>query len=179
MPDSFYDFYGYPTWINTKWEKHYDLAKSYKKSILVLLKNEVNESGMGGIIGSERDIFPILFLFCHYIELALKSLILTKEEQPESNNHDLKFLMNKIKCLHPDMIFSNEFLSFIDFIDKQDKKAQCFRYPFDKSGKEFFENKSKYISQGVYLSYVYSIINQIFSELNNMIEKKMLEKNVK
>ena len=125
---------------------------------------------------SERDIFPTLFLFSHYVELSLKSLLL-KKRVPHCNNHDLKFIFERVKLAYPKLTFNNEFLNFINFIDKTDKKAQCFRYPFDTNGNEFFKKKAKDISKGVYLSYVCAIINQAFSEFDNALKKP--KKNLK
>jgi len=161
MSDRFYDFYDFPPWITENWQKFYDLAESYKKSINILLYNEANfQEG----IYSERDIFPILFLFGHYLELILKSLILKKQTNIPMN-HKIKELLSKVRELDSTFQFSKESSDFIDWVISQDKDSYKFRYPVDTKMNENFVSDNKNIAKGVSLSYVSMNINQIFVEL--------------
>ncbi len=161
MSDRFYDFCDYPSWITENCQKFYDLAKSYKKSIRVILYNETHfQEG----IYSERDVFPILFLFRHYLELFIKSLILEKQNKAPTN-HKIKDLISEAKRLNPSFEFSKESSEFINWIISQDEVGDKFRYPFDKKMNENFVSDNKNIAKGVSLSYVSVNLNRIFSEI--------------
>ncbi len=161
MSDRFYDFYDFSSWITKDWQKFYDLADSYKKSIKLLLYNEGNSQE--GIY-SERDILPILFLFRHYLELILKSLILQKQTTIPMH-HKIKNLLSDAKRLNPSFQFSKESSDFVDWIISQDEDGYKFRYPVDTKMNENFVSKNKNVAKGVSLSYVSININQIFTEI--------------
>ncbi len=161
MGDRFYDFYDFPSWITRDWQKFYDLAESYKKSIRLLLYNEA--SFQEGIY-SERDILPILFLFRHYLELVLKSLILQKQTTIPMH-HKIKDLLSEVRKLNSSFQFSKESLDFIDWIISQDEDGYKFRYPVGTKMNKNFVSNNKNVAKGVSLSYVFININQIFTEI--------------
>lgn len=104
-------------------------------------------------------VYPILFLYRHYIELALKELIYVasqylEKEQSAFNSHDLIFLWNKAKKLiselNIDIIdISEDDIKAVENQIKQfnelDKSSMTFRYPVDKKG-DVFKNLSDYIN---------------------------------
>lgn len=164
MADRFYDFYDYPSWITENWQKFYDLAESYKKSIRALLYNESNfQEG----IYSERDIFPILFLFRHYLELILKSIILEDKKEIKFV-HSIKELLDEMNKPTDKKIFSEESLNFINWIIKSDDDGFWFRYPTDKKMNEKFVVNNENLAIGIRLSYVSINISQIFSEIEKL-----------
>ena len=164
MPDRFYDFYDFPSGITKDWQKFYDLAESYKKSIKQLLYNEANfQEG----IYSERDILPILFLFRHYLELTLKALILQKQATIPMH-HKIKDLLSEINKVNPSFKFTSESLGFIDWIISQDEDGYKFRYPVDTKMNENFVSDNKNVAKGVSLSYVSTNIHQIFTEIEKI-----------
>jgi HEPN domain-containing protein len=164
MPDRFYDFYDFPSWITEDWQKFYDLAESYKKSIKQLL---YNESHFQEGIYSERDILPILFLFRHYLELTLKSLLLQKQAKVPMH-HKIKDLLSEIKKLNTAFKFSKQSSDFIDWIISQDEDGYKFRYPVDTKMNENFVSDNKNVAKGVSLSYVSINIHQIFTEIERI-----------
>jgi len=166
MPDRFYDFYNYPSWITEMWQKYYDLALSYKKSINELLCHEANSPEN---IYSERNIFPILFLFRHYLELAFKSLIL-KQQSTIPTHHKIKDLLSEVNRLNPNFQLSKEAFDFIDWIESHDNDSYSFRYPTDKKMNEHFTTITKAIAKGISLSYVSTNISKISGELEKYLQ---------
>ncbi len=171
MPDRFYDFYDFPSWITKDWQKFYDLAESYKKSIKLLLYNEANfQEG----IYSERDILPILFLFRHYLELILKSLILQKQTTIPMH-HKIKDLLSETRKLNSSFQFSKESSNFIDWIISQDEDGYKFRYPVDTKMNENFVSNNKNVAKGVSLSYVSVNINKIFEKIEKNTKPQLYD----
>jgi hypothetical protein len=101
-------------------------------------------------------VFPILFLYRHYIELALKEIILSaseylEKEQKNTNIHTLSKLWEEAKKLifEVDLEIPNDEIIAIENqilqFHKLDKSSETFRYPFDRQG-NVFKNLSDYIN---------------------------------
>jgi len=101
-------------------------------------------------------VFPILFLYRHYIELALKEIILTatqylKKEHSTINSHNLSQLWKETKKLisEADLNIPKDDIVAVENQISQfhelDKSSMTFRYPVDKQG-NIFKNLSDYIN---------------------------------
>lgn len=101
-------------------------------------------------------VFPILFLYRHYLELALKEIILTatqylEKEHDAINSHSLSQLWREAKKLISEVdlnIPNDEMVAVenqISQFHKLDKSSMTFRYPVDKQG-NVFKNLSDYIN---------------------------------
>ncbi|MBD3338588.1 MAG: hypothetical protein GF353_05750 [Candidatus Lokiarchaeota archaeon] len=101
-------------------------------------------------------VFPILFLYRHYIELALKEIILSatqylEKENNAINSHNLSHLWDETKKLISEVdldipedeivAVENQIIQF----HKLDMSSMTFRYPVDKQG-NVFKNLSEYIN---------------------------------
>ena len=135
MPNKIYEIDGYPIGVGEgePWMIWYDLAQSYRRAVGVLLQAEVPERNNY----SERDLFPILFNFKHYVELIFKCL-LVKNKSEIKTDHDIILLLKDVKKTHPNIEISNESINFLKFLYNLDKKGDAFRYPTNKKFKEFF-----------------------------------------
>ena len=116
-------------------------------------------------------VFPILFLYRHYLELALKEIIiaatkyLKKEHGKIFSCHDLSKLWKRTKELiyevkmeisSDDMIaVENQILQFYQL----DRTSQTFRYPIDNKG-----NILKNLSHCINIENVREIIDGLWSE---------------
>lgn len=99
---------------------------------------------------SERDtlIYPIVFLYRHYIEIQLKEIIQTgsvllNEKRKLAKGHKLfplwlivKIIINKIwiSDTHNKIIYEVE--EIIKSVCMIDTKSDSFRYPFDNKGQQ-------------------------------------------
>jgi len=99
-------------------------------------------------------IYPIAFLYRHYIELQLKKLIrtgaefrgeeLSRKERSALGRHDLEELWHQLDPYFREIVgdelgfddVRNGMKSFIDQIDEVDKSSTAFRYDQDKRTKE-------------------------------------------
>lgn len=101
-------------------------------------------------------VFPILFLYRHYLELALKEIIIAanrflEKEHNVAKSHNIMHLWEKVKGLISDVdldIPSNEMNAVENQISqfyKLDESSMTFRYPVNKQGR-IFENLSDYIN---------------------------------
>lgn len=106
-------------------------------------------------------VFPILFLYRHYIELVLKQLIYTASKylgntQYSFKSHDLislwettKKLIFELDKFIDDFNIPKDELTAVENQIKQfdslDKSSMTFRYPIDKNG-NVFKNLSDYIN---------------------------------
>jgi len=104
---------------------------------------------------SDADSLPLFFLIFHFIEVALKSIIETKLEWVKANdadkqlpnppqNHKVPALLDFLLPLfRPDEPFlsvgTQEFIRKMAWLNGH--SAQAFRYPFDKKGEVFWEDK--------------------------------------
>ncbi len=119
-------------------------------------------------------IFPILFLYRHYIELALKQLIYTASKyldntQYSFNSHDLislwettkELILKLVNVIDDFNIPKNELIAVenqIKQFDSLDRSSMTFRYPIDKNG-NVFKNLSDYIN----IENVRQIMDGLFS----------------
>ena len=96
----------------------------------------------------ESLIFPILFLYRHYLELQLKYFISTYGHhagvEPDWNNHDLSTLWHRFKEIYdefggkegdPDDAYSTVKKIVAQFA-KMDPRSFSYRYPCDKKGRK-------------------------------------------
>jgi len=100
-------------------------------------------------------VFPILFLYRHYLELALKEIIIAANRYLEEHNsiksHNLIQLWERVKGLISDanLDISSDDVNTVENqifqFDNLDKSSMTFRYPVDKQG-GVFENLSDYIN---------------------------------
>jgi hypothetical protein len=96
--------------------------------------------------GLDTWLYPIVFLYRHYLELRLKELIVQGsaliEVPPNLKlNHDLGELWKSVRKILV-TVWSNESTAELDAVEKciaelceVDKKSEGFRYPFRKDGK--------------------------------------------
>ncbi len=138
-------------------------------------------------------VFPIIFLYRHYIELALKELIYTASKylddtQHSFNSHNLlnlwkttkKLISELVKIIDDFDIPEDEIIAVenqIKQFDSLDKCSMTFRYPVDKNG-NVFKNLSDYINienvrqimDGLY-SWFYGLVCFIseYQELKNQL----------
>lgn len=165
MSDKVYEFSGYPIWITKDWEKWIDLASSFRGATDVLLQEQTKDkSGF-----SERDIFPILLLAKHFLELTFKGL-LVKEGAKLETHHDLSLLLSKVKMKHPALKLSEASEKFIKELYELDKRGDALKYPVDKKNVEFFHFKP-IGSINIWLSRLHSLIYDICQELNDYLKK--------
>ena len=91
-------------------------------------------------------VYPICFLYRHYIEIALKGIIdqhIKLGNMGESrDNHDIIRLfkiVTKLRKDHDISNFSEEIAQIIKDFNEIDCTSQSFRYPFDKKKRFFFD----------------------------------------
>lgn len=131
----------YPLWSvedrkKDLWVKFYEYSESYKRIVLVLLKNEKKE------IEEKRfdlleDILPVLHNFSHYLELLLKCFLLRSNESLNSiKTHNLEELYRKLKIKNADLSISSNVEQFIIGLHKLIEDEQSLRYPIDSKGKK-------------------------------------------
>ena len=99
---------------------------------------------------NERDtlIYPIVFLYRHYIEIQLKEIIQTgsvllDEKRKLAKGHELfplwliaKIIINKIWVSDIDNKSINEAEEIIKSVCIIDTKSDSFRFPFDNKGQQ-------------------------------------------
>jgi hypothetical protein len=141
----------------------------YKKAADILLEHvRVTDSDLDTLV------YPIVFLYRHYLELLVKNIIengakyLGIEEKPKTD-HQLYTLWNKAKTIinkiweeeegHQELEIDHYLASFIEI----DKSSQAFRYHKDKEGKEFLE-----IIEIINIQHFADCINKISSYLEGI-----------
>lgn len=121
---------------------HYlQYAEVYKDAIQALLKEYLESPP-----AHDYSLAPILFLLRQYIELQLKGIIMYNEYSHEAIiEHDIETLYEKAHKNIEDKYGldelgkpNQEVTRFIRSLGKFDRKAQAFRYPEGKNGKDFF-----------------------------------------
>ena len=115
-------------------------------------------------------VFPILFLYRHYLELALKEIIIaaTKYLEKGHNNvfskHNLSQLWNRTKELISEIKIDipNNDLNAVEYqilqFDRLDSSSQKFRYPVGNNGDVFVN-----ISNSINIENVREIINGLWA----------------
>jgi hypothetical protein len=158
--------------VETLWELY---ASGYK-----FAGNSLIEENAGGILNIL--IYPIVFLYRHYIELRLKQIsiygneyfeepIITDKEMEKFifGTHDLDELWKRsrkvIEKLFPEE--QEEKLSsmkkLINIFIEMDKRSFSFRYPIDRSGNPNHLDKRNFIS----VIRIKKIVNELGSYLDN------------
>lgn len=136
----------------------FSYAEVYLNAVKLLASMENREYREG-----DWNIFamPLLFLFRHYLELAMKACICMKKEEEilktlshsNTSQEELskvkKVMDEKLKCTHDlskllddmkkcfsnrDCSFSGSVQEFLNRLSNYDKKSEVFRYPFDRKG---------------------------------------------
>lgn len=134
-------------WMNACLNWYHDPTEiyivGYKEAGDSLINSVADRSGT-----ADSLIFPVVFLYRHYIELRLKALLhdghrLLDQEHKEKPEHQLSNLWPKVRNilveLWPDGNKDDlaAFDSLIDQFERVDPRSTTFRYP-----KEFNEQKS-------------------------------------
>jgi len=127
-------------------EQYLNYAQVHKDAIQILLKEYLEHPPM-----HDYSLAPILSLLRQYIELQLKGIIMYREHTPEPIvSHDIIWLYEKARKTIEEMYGSSELgpsngdvVRFISSLGKFDPKAQAFRYPTHKDGKDFFSESER------------------------------------
>lgn len=166
MADNFYPYYKYPSWIEEKWEKMYDLSTSYRRGASVLLGAEAWARDNY----SERDIFPCMFVIHNYLELMMKAFICQRTGDLVTG-HDLEKLRNELKVQHPhlDFKYGEKLIQFMH--EENGPMATRFKYNFNCNGEEDFTDKPEEADKGVSFSFVYMNVNEIFDIAEGYFKK--------
>lgn len=168
--NKFYPYYINPTihpeFSNPKWINMYDLSKSYKKSIKVLLENETQS-----FTYFEYDIYPALVLIHNYLEQIFKSLILKNTGEIRAS-HNLDSLKCEVVKLHKKFEI-NKSQDFILWLNKENPQNASFRYNLKKNGTEVFVDSTKDTLKGISLSYIILNINNIFSIIDDYFQNEL------
>ena len=129
-------------WLNQAFQGFGDFADCYQNCALTLIDGALQDR-------SQRDynIYPILFLIRHYVELRLKELIqganyLDNQSADFPTGHKLQKLWNIFKIRYSEVIENLEpgdpviliINDLIDEISGLDPNSMTFRYPVDFEG---------------------------------------------
>jgi hypothetical protein len=163
MPNKTYALDEFPLWMQEDWQKWYDVARSYQRAVKILLDAEVPERDFY----SERDVLPILSMVRHYAELVMKCLLI-KNGELAIGSHDLEALKNRLDKFHPD-VFSVGAWEFLRFLNGIDPSGGAFRYPVDRSNKQFFTDASEHHT--IDLAYLYPVCQQMFEHVTEFVGK--------
>ena len=131
----------YNAFIDPNW---YVYETGYKDAADSLIDSAIH-------LGPNFMVYPIMFLYRHYLEIQLKSILLTFQEYlgmplklPDPNLHALQYLWNevlKLECIaiERDLWDSDDTLSsyketaeLINEFSKLDRGSYDFRYPVKK-----------------------------------------------
>ena len=90
-------------------------------------------------------VYPICFLYRHYIEIALKGIIdqhiKLRHMEKSEDNHDIMRLfkiVTKLRKDHDISGFPKKITQIMKDFYEIDRTSQSFRYPFDKKKRFFF-----------------------------------------
>jgi hypothetical protein len=125
---------------------YFQYAVVYKDAIHVLLKEYLKSPPW-----HDYSLAPIHFLLRQYIELQLKGIIICAEQSHETIiGHDIIKLYEKArKTVEQEYGLeelrkpNEDVVRFIQSLGEFDRKAQAFRYPEGKDGKDFFDESVK------------------------------------
>lgn len=122
--------------------------------------------------GHDLLVYPIMFLYRQYLELAIKSLIIkTVRQQSIKNIHNLKELWKdcekNLLIVHPELIDEKhtdmeQVARLIKEFCDIDPKSDAFRYPIDTSGNPSLTPKTTQIA----LTRIRDVIGKIYNVLN-------------
>jgi len=127
-------------------EQYLQYAEVYKDTIQLLLKEYLERPPI-----HDYSLAPILALLRQYIELQLKGIIMYPEETREPIvSHDIISLYKKAHKKIEEKYGLKELgkpnedvVKFMKKLGEFDPKAQAFRYPTDKDGKDFFSESER------------------------------------
>lgn len=147
MPKVMVDaFWNYNAFLEPNWVLY---VEGYKNAADYLVERSVSEHEMDFLV------YPIIFLYRHYLELQLKDLFQQLREYHNlscelSYNHDLTQLWNKIRPLMEKISNKSEDIENNNHIEARikefvriDKGSFSFRYPVDKQGNSSLRNVPK------------------------------------
>ena len=131
---------------STPSEYYLQYGEVYKNAIQILLEKFMKKPPM-----HDYSLAPILFLLRQYIELQLKGIIMSCEESHRViGKHDIVYLYERAnKAIEKRYGIARlgqpnkDVVRFIYSLGEFDKKAQAFRYPETKDGKDFFDSPIK------------------------------------
>lgn len=125
----------------------YLMIEGYRESSFKLLNDLLNDDKTSWS-DIDSKIFPILFLFRHYLELIIKeNTRLSKIKEKEITSNDIGYkdshsLSELWECLKPyivkefgENIEEKSIENLINEIEEIDKGSYSFRYPYDKARK--------------------------------------------
>lgn len=127
-------------------EQYLQYAEVYKDTIQLLLKEYSERPPM-----HDYSLAPILALLRQYIELQLKGIIMYNEQTHATIvSHDIISLYEKAhKKIQEKYGLSeigspnDDVVRFLTSLGKFDPRAQAFRYPTRKDGKDFFSESER------------------------------------
>jgi hypothetical protein len=146
---------------STKWDAY---AEGYR-----LAAETLSQKVFAEVSNRDTLIYPIIFLYRHYLELRFKEIIeqacfLLDEHQKSTKHHDLNILWNETRRLisiiweKPSKEALNQIDNLVSDLSNLDKFSEHFRYPIKKNGdltlnglhtinlKSFYEKISPIIS---------------------------------
>ncbi|MCY8518550.1 hypothetical protein [Bacillus atrophaeus] len=136
--------------------KHMDLiAEGYKLAADNLVENCLENPSM--LKSKDSQIYPIIFLYRHYLELRLKQihLVYNKKSDPKKLNHSLIENWEKAKPVIEKVFNKEEKVdeviqateNYIKEFAEKDDNSYVFRYSFEKMKKNQTKLKSYYTSE--------------------------------
>lgn len=164
MSNKTYELDGFRVWMTKDWQKWYDIARSYKRASMILLNAEIPDRDWY----SERDVLPLLSMLRHYGELVMKCLLVRSGAQP-SGSHDLGSLKRRLDKVYPEL-FSTDVWSFLEFLNSVDLPGSAFRYPVDKSNRQFFTDANG--RHTVDLAYLIPVTRQMFDDVTRFLDQE-------
>lgn len=139
-------------WMNACLDSYHDPTElyiiGYKEAGDSLVNSVAGRSGTGDSL-----IFPIVFLYRHYLELRLKSLLydgnrLLDIEHKQKSEHQLSKLWSKVRDVLVELWLNESkddlaaFDSLINQFEQVDPRSTTFRYPKDFDGNNSFQMNS-------------------------------------
>ena len=113
-------------------------------------------------------IYPIIFLYRHYVELSLKNLLIKSNITNSTvlGSHNLENLWKKLKPIVLDLSLDEElgtegFESYIKQITEIDKNSFSFRYDKTKDRKERNLKDISHINILVFSNHMEKLVNRI------------------
>ena len=142
---------GYPrAWLNRAFQGFGDLADCYQRSAITLIDVSLRDRSE-----MDHNIYPILFIVRHYVELRFKELIqglnFIESKSFKSHTHKLQSLWQIIRKQYSEVIgwniddsTLNSIGNLVNELSGLDPDSMTFRYPVDKEGNKF--KKPEYIN---------------------------------
>ena len=148
-----------------------------------LLVDEINKDQPSNIL-----VYPICFLYRHFIEISPKGIIEkcerlghNIEKTKKRKNHVLKTLLGnagKLTKEHFGKSFSEEIEQTIQEMDKVDPKSQTFRYTTSQKGDQFFPDHDV-IGLGTLKNKMVKVHDELLGTLIGLDEKLNTETEIR